>query len=104
MTKRMIRSIGYEKGKYVDKGCVPMTKHEITCFDRYERDVKAGKLISYSFEPISLMMKLSVHIEKDKKGNIVVDIRQPKKGECHHFKCTKKVVKNYAVCRKHKKK
>lgn len=102
MTKqRMIHSLIWKKGKVIDDGCIPMTKHEIKCFDRFERDTKAGKLISYSFEPISLMSKLSLHVKKDRKGNVTVYVRQPKKGECHHFECTKKTVKDYVLCRKH---
>ena len=99
--KRMIRSLIWKKGKVVDDGCIPMTRHEISCFDRYQKDTKAGKLISYSFEPISLMSKLSLHVKKDKRGNVTVYVREPKKGECHHFECTKKTVKDYALCRKH---
>ncbi len=102
MTKqRMIRSIIWKKGKMEDGGCVPMTKHEIKCFDDFEKRRKAGKEISYSFEPIHLMSKLSVHVKKDRRGNVTVYIRQPKKGECHHFECTKKTVKDYVLCKKH---
>ena len=99
--KRMIHSLEFKRGKTIDKGCVPMTKYEIKVFDDYEKRKKAGKEISYSFEPSNLWSKLTVHVEKDKKGNVHVDIRQPKKGECYHHKCYKKVVKDYVLCRKH---
>lgn len=99
--KKMIHSLEFKNGKTIDKGCVPMTKSEIRCFEKYEKDTKEGKLISYSFEPISLMSKLSLHLKKDRRGNVTVYVREPKKGECHHFECTKKTVKDYALCRKH---
>jgi len=102
MTKqRMIRSLIWKKGKFIDDGCIPMTKHEIKCFDTFEKEKKEGKGIYYSFEPINLMSKLSLHVKKDRKGNVTVYVRQPKKGECHHFECTKKTVKDYVLCRKH---
>jgi len=88
---------------FAPEGLRPMTKSEIKIFDDYDKRVAKGEEISYSFEPFDLMMKLSVHVEKDKRGNITVDIRQPKKGECHHHNCHNKSIKNYSICRKHKK-
>jgi len=101
MKKRMIYDGEFKKGGYTPKGLRPMTKFEMKIFDDHDRRQKAGKNISYSFEPISLMSKLSLHVKKDRRGNVTVYIRQPKKGECHHFECTKKTPKNYVLCRKH---
>lgn len=101
MKKKMIHCIEWNNHKPIDKGCVPMTKREIKCFEDFEKRQKAGKEISYSFEPLSLMSKLSIHTKKDRRGNVHVDIREPKKGECHHYQCHNKVVHEYILCRKH---
>jgi len=79
----------------------PFKKYEIKIFDDYEKSVDKGTMVWYAFEPLSLMMKLSVNVTKDKKGNVTVEIRQPKKGECHHKQCTNKVIKDYLVCKRH---
>jgi len=78
-----------------------MSSSEKKIFEDAEKRKKAGKEILYQFDPIKLMRDLTIKVTKDKRGNVHVFIRQPKKGECHHEKCTNKVVKNYVLCKKH---
>jgi len=59
------------------------------------------KEIMYSFEPTSLIMKLSVDVKKDRRGNVRVNIKQAKKGYCHKWDCNKKAKKNYVLCKEH---
>ncbi len=102
MTKqRMIGNLEFKNGKVIDNGQTVMTKREMKIFDDHDRRQKAGKNVSYSFEPMNIMDKLTLHVDKDRRGNVTVFVRQPKKGECHHHKCYRKTVKDYVLCRKH---
>jgi len=101
-----IQSFEYRKGnkkgkKLVDHGLEELTKEDMRIIKSYEKRKKAGKEVAFSFEPISLMGKLALHVDKDRRGNVTVFVRQPKKGECHNHKCYNKVVKDYVLCRKH---
>ncbi len=78
-----------------------MTKFEKKIFTDYDKRKKAGKEISYSFDPTDLMMKLSVDVKKDKQGNVTVRIKEAKKGYCHKWDCPKKAKKNYVLCPNH---
>lgn len=75
-----------------------MSKSESKIFSDAKKRKKAGKEIMYSFEPISLMMTLSVDVKKDKRGNVTVNIKQAKKGYCNKWDCSKKAKKNYSLC------
>ncbi len=101
MKKRMIGNIEWKNGKIINHAPTVMTKSEMKIFDDHDRRQKAGKNVSYSFEPMSIMDKLTLHVDKDRRGNVTVFVRQPKKGECHQHKCYNKVVKDYVLCRKH---
>ena len=78
-----------------------MSARDEKIFSDYDKRKKAGKEISYSFDPVDLMMKLSVDVKKDKQGNVTVNIKQAKKGYCHKWDCPKKVKKNYVLCVEH---
>jgi len=78
-----------------------MTKSEKKIFTDSDKRRKAGKEISYSFEPMDLIMKLSIDVKKDRRGNVRVNIKQAKKGYCHRWDCPKKAKKDYSLCPKH---
>ena len=101
MKKRMIHSLEFKRGKTIDHGLIPMSKSEIKIFTDADKRKKEGKEIMYSFDPISLMSKLSIDVKKDRRGNVTVNIKQAKKGYCHRWDCSKKVKKNYVLCKEH---
>ena len=78
-----------------------MTKSEKKIFSDYDKRKKAGKEISYSFDPVDLFLKLSVDVKKDKQGNVTVKIKQAKKGHCNKWDCDNKIRENYILCPKH---
>lgn len=78
-----------------------MSKSELKIFSDADKRKKAGKEIMYSFDPVGLMMNLSVDVKKDKQGNVTVNIKQAKKGYCHKWDCPNKARKNYSLCEKH---
>lgn len=100
----MIGNIEFKNGKIVDNGETIMSKREMKIFDDHDRRQKAGKNISYSFEPMSLWQKICIHVKKDRRGNVVVYVWKPEKDKCHKFECKKKVKPKYVLCREHLKK
>ena len=88
--KRMIHSLEFKRGKTIDHGLIPMSKSEIKIFTDADKRKREGKEIMYSFEPMSLMSKISLDVKKDKRGNITVNVKQAKKGYCNKWDCKKK--------------
>ena len=97
----MIHSLEFKRGKTIDYGLVPMSKSEIKIFTDADKRKKAGKEIMYSFEPMSLMSKISLDVKKDRRGNVTVNVKMAKKGYCHKWDCNKKAKKDYSLCKEH---
>ncbi len=99
--KRMIHSLEFKRGKTIDLGLIPMSKSEMKIFDDADKRKKEGKEIMFQYEPSSLMMKISLDVKKDRRGNVMVKVKLAKKGYCHRWDCSKKAKKDYVLCTNH---
>lgn len=78
-----IHSSEFKKGKITYKGLVDMTKEEEKIFKEYDKKVKAGKMVYFTYRPDTLMLKFitkyDLDVKKDKLGNVTVKISEVKK-------------------------